>query len=49
VGSVWIGLTVSYLADRIPPSFAILATATLAYLLAALARPVARAPVPATR
>ena len=48
VGSMWIGLTVSYLADRIPPSFAILAAATLAYLLAALATPAARAPARAT-
>ena len=34
VGSVWIGLTVSYLVPRTPPSFAILATATLTYLAA---------------
>ncbi len=37
VASVWLGLTISYVADRIPPSFAILAVATLAYLLALLA------------
>jgi zinc/manganese transport system permease protein len=32
VFSVWVGLTVSYVADRLPPSFAILAVATLVYL-----------------
>ena len=38
VASVWIGLTVAYHAARVPPSFAILATATAIYLLAALVR-----------
>jgi zinc/manganese transport system permease protein len=42
VGSVWVGLTVSYVVDRIPPSFAILAATTLAYLLAFLATAVRR-------
>ncbi len=32
LGSVWIGLTVSYLEGDIPPSFAIMAVATAAYL-----------------
>jgi zinc/manganese transport system permease protein len=32
VASVWIGLSASYTIPRMPPSFAILATATLAYL-----------------
>ena len=34
VASVWIGLTASYLVPRMPPSFAILAVATLTYLAA---------------
>jgi zinc/manganese transport system permease protein len=34
VCSVWIGLTLSYLAPKTPPSFAILSTATLTYLAA---------------
>lgn len=34
VGSVWIGLGLSYLVPRIPPSFAILAVATAIYLAA---------------
>jgi zinc/manganese transport system permease protein len=38
VGSVWVGLTASYLIPRMPPSFAILAVATLSYLLAAAGR-----------
>jgi zinc/manganese transport system permease protein len=33
VGSVWIGLTVSYLVPKTPPSFAILSTATATYLV----------------
>lgn len=33
VGSVWIGLTISYLVPKAPPSFAILATATVTYLV----------------
>jgi zinc/manganese transport system permease protein len=37
VGSVWIGLTVSYLVPVLRPSFAILAVAALAYLGAAAA------------
>ena len=32
VASVWIGLTVSYLAPRVPPSFGIVAVATAAYI-----------------
>lgn len=49
VGSVWIGLTASYLIPKLPPSFAILATATLIYLVAIAAsqrrdRPAADAP-----
>jgi zinc/manganese transport system permease protein len=48
VASVWIGLTVAFHAARVPPSFAILATATASYLLAALTRRAAGAlrPVP---
>jgi zinc/manganese transport system permease protein len=34
IGSVWIGLTASYIVDRMPPSFAILAVATTTYLVA---------------
>ncbi len=34
VASVWIGLWVSYAAPRLPPSFTILASVTVAYLLA---------------
>ena len=34
VASVWVGLTVSYLVPRMPPSFGILAAATLTYLAA---------------
>ena len=34
VCSVWIGLLASYTIPRMPPSFAILAVATLIYLLA---------------
>jgi zinc/manganese transport system permease protein len=34
VAAVWIGLTVSYLAPRVPPSFAITATATFGYVAA---------------
>ncbi len=33
VGSVWIGLTVAYLAPRVPPSFGIVAVATVTYLV----------------
>jgi zinc/manganese transport system permease protein len=36
-GSMWLGLTVSYVAPSLPPSFCILAVATLAYLLAGAA------------
>jgi zinc/manganese transport system permease protein len=32
VGSIWIGLTVAYLAPKVPPSFGILAVATATYL-----------------
>src|SRR5258708_21942670 len=34
VASVWIGLTASYAIPKMPPSFAILAVATLIYLIA---------------
>jgi zinc/manganese transport system permease protein len=34
VAAMWIGLTVSYLVPRIPPSFAITATATFCYVAA---------------
>ena len=34
VGSVWIGLAASYTTPKLPPSFAILAVATLTFLLA---------------
>ena len=37
VASVWLGLTASYLIPRLPPSFAILAVATLTYLAAIVA------------
>jgi zinc/manganese transport system permease protein len=33
VGSVWIGLTVAYLAPKVPPSFGIVAVATATYLI----------------
>lgn len=35
VGSVWLGLTASYLLPRVPPSFTIIGVATLVYLAAA--------------
>jgi len=38
VASVWIGLTASYTVPKLPPSFAILAIATLAYLTSTAAR-----------
>jgi zinc/manganese transport system permease protein len=38
VASVWIGLTASYTIPKLPPSFAILAVATLTYLAAATTR-----------
>jgi zinc/manganese transport system permease protein len=44
VASVWIGLAASYAAPRMPPSFAILAVATLTYLVAIAAT---RSPRPA--
>ncbi len=54
VGSMWIGLTVAYLAPRVPPSFGIVAVATLTYLvsIAATSRhgrnPRRRGPLPRT-
>ena len=39
VASVWIGLAIAYAASRVPPSFAILAVATGAYILARVAGP----------
>jgi zinc/manganese transport system permease protein len=45
VSSMWIGMLLSYLVPSMPPSFAILAVATLAYVAAAVAaraRPVLR-------
>jgi zinc/manganese transport system permease protein len=50
VASVWIGLTASYLVPRMPPSFAILAVATLTYLaaIAASQLPRRRTAAPAT-
>jgi zinc/manganese transport system permease protein len=33
VGSVWIGLTVAYLAPKVPPSFVIVGVATVTYLV----------------
>jgi zinc/manganese transport system permease protein len=45
VASVWIGLTASYTIPKLPPSFAILAVATLTYLIAiAATRPRRRRP-----
>lgn len=38
VASMWIGLTTSYLVPALPPSFTILTTATLAYVLALVTR-----------
>jgi zinc/manganese transport system permease protein len=38
VASMWLGLTASYLVPTLPPSFAILAVATLAYVCAAATR-----------
>ena len=34
LGAMWIGLTASYLAPRVPPSFAIIAVTSLTYLCA---------------
>jgi zinc/manganese transport system permease protein len=42
VASVWIGLTASYALPRVPPSFAILAVATLCYAAAGAVTPLAR-------
>jgi zinc/manganese transport system permease protein len=42
VGSVWIGLTASYLIPSMPPSFAVLAVATAAYLVTLVVNRVAR-------
>lgn len=39
VGEMWVGIGLSYLVPRLPPSFAILAIATLAYALTAVRRP----------
>ena len=36
LGAMWAGLTASYLAPRVPPSFAIVAVASLTYLLATI-------------
>jgi len=44
VASMWIGLTISYAVPTLPPSFAILSVATLAYALALIPRRVS-APV----
>ena len=38
VASMWLGLTASYLVPKLPPSFAILAVATLTYLATAVPR-----------
>jgi zinc/manganese transport system permease protein len=43
VGSVWVGLTLSYLVAAIPPSTAIVGTATAAYVVTLAARPRATA------
>ncbi len=48
LASMWLGLAASYLVPRLPPSFAILAVATLAYVLAALAGRLRGHPVPDT-
>ena len=45
VASVWIGLTASYLVPSLPPSFAILAVATVTYLASIAAGRVRRRPV----
>jgi len=44
VASMWIGLTVAYLAPRVPPSFGILGVATAVYLgaIAATSGPLGR-------
>jgi zinc/manganese transport system permease protein len=42
VASMWIGLTTSYLVPALPPSFTILTTATLAYVLALITTPLRR-------
>jgi zinc/manganese transport system permease protein len=51
VASMWIGLAVSFAVPKVPPSFAILATATLAYVFAGglseLNKPVRGVPQPA--
>jgi zinc/manganese transport system permease protein len=36
VGAMWAGLTLSYAVPKLPPSFAVIATAAAFYLLAAL-------------
>ncbi|MBO0868187.1 MAG: metal ABC transporter permease [Micromonosporaceae bacterium] len=49
VASVWIGLTASYLIPRMPPSFAILAVATLTYLATIAASRLPRHPTSKAR
>ena len=46
--SVWTGLSIAYAAPKIPPSFAIVATATGIYLVAILVTKYARSPLLAT-
>lgn len=48
VVSMWVGLTLSYLAPRVPPSFAILAVATAFYLATFLTTATARRRRPTT-
>jgi zinc/manganese transport system permease protein len=49
VGAMWVGLTSAYLFPRIPPSFAIVASATGCYLLVVLVPLVSRRMAPSRR
>jgi ABC-type Mn2+/Zn2+ transport system permease subunit len=46
VAAVWIGLTLSYQVSELPPSTAIIITATAVYAVAALTEPPTRISVP---
>jgi zinc/manganese transport system permease protein len=48
LAAVWVGLTLSYMAPRVPPSFAILGVATAIYLASFLPRASGRGGRPAT-
>ena len=49
VASMWIGLVVSFAVPQVPPTFAIIAVATLALIVSAAIAYVRRAPMPFRR